>query len=80
MTVGKTTILVVDGEYYVRKLLQRVLEEAGYGVVLTANGREALDKMSQTNVSLVLLNIMMPEFDGFQALKSWKLRRKEVES
>ena len=69
MTVGKMTILVVDDEEYVRKLLQRVLEEAGYGVVLTANGREALDKMSQTNVSLVLLDIMMPELDGFQTLK-----------
>ena len=69
MTVGKTTILVVDDEEYVRKLLQRILEETGYGVVAAANGREALDKMSQTNVSLVLLDIMMPDLDGFQTLK-----------
>ncbi len=69
MTVGKTTILVVDDEEYVRKLLQRILEETGYGVVAAAKGREALDKMSQTNVSLVLLDIMMPDLDGFQTLK-----------
>ncbi len=69
MTVGKTTILVVDDEEYGRKLLQRILEETGYGVVAAANGREALDKMSQTNVSLVLLDIMMPDLDGFQTLK-----------
>jgi len=69
MTVGKTTILVVDDGDYVQELLQRMLEEAGYGVVTAANGREALDKMSQTNVSLVLLDIMMPDLDGFQTLK-----------
>lgn len=69
MTVDKTTILVVDDEEYVRKLLQRILEETGYGVVAAANGREALDKMSQTNVSRVLLDIMMPDLDGFQTLK-----------
>jgi len=68
MPVGKTTILVIDDEDYIRKLLQRMLEEAGYGVVTAANGREALDMMLQTNVSLVLLDIMMPEIDGFQVL------------
>jgi len=62
-------ILIVDDEEYVRKLLQRILEETGYSVVAAANGREALDKMSQTNVSLVLLDIMMPDLDGFQTLK-----------
>ncbi len=68
MTEGKATILVVDDEEHVRKLLQRILEEAGYSVVTAANGREALDTVSQANVSLVLLDIMMPEIDGFQTL------------
>ncbi len=68
MMLGKTTILVVDDEDNVRKFLQRMLEEAGYGVVTAANGYEALDMMPQTNVSLVLLDIMMPGIDGFQVL------------
>lgn len=66
---AKTTILVVDDEEFVRKLLQRTLEEAGYGVVTVANGREALDKFTQSNVSLVLLDVRMPELDGFATLK-----------
>ena len=65
----KTTILVVDDEEYVRILLQRTLEEAGYGVVTATNGREALDKLTQSNMSLVLLDIRMPELDGFATLK-----------
>lgn len=69
MTEGKTTILVVDDEEYVRKLLQRILEDASYGVVTAANGREALEKLTQNKVSLVLLDIRMPELDGFQTLE-----------
>ncbi len=61
-------ILVIDDEEHIRKLLQRVLEEAGYGTVTAATGREALDKLSLGNVSLVLLDIRMPELDGFQTL------------
>ena len=68
MTEGEATILVVDDEEYVRKLLQRILEEAGYDVVTAASGREALDKLSLSNVNLVLLDIKMPGLDGFQTL------------
>ncbi|MBI4283710.1 MAG: response regulator [Chloroflexi bacterium] len=64
----KGKILVVDDEEHVRHLLQRILEEAGYGVVMAATGDEALDKLPQTNVSLVLLDIRMPGRDGFQTL------------
>jgi len=62
------TILVVDDEDMVRSLLQRTLEEAGYDVITAANGQEALDKMSQLDVSLVLLDVKMPGLDGFQVL------------
>ncbi len=65
----KETILVVDDEEHVRKLLQRILGEASYGVVTAANGREALEKLSHTGISLVLLDIRMPELDGFATLK-----------
>ena len=62
-------ILVVDDEEHVRKLLQRTLEEAGYDVIAAANGQEALDKISSLDVSLVLLDIMMPGLDGFEVLE-----------
>jgi len=61
-------ILVVDDEETVRDLLQQTLEEAGYDVVTAANGQEALNNVSQFNVGLVLLDIKMPGFNGFQVL------------
>ena len=69
MTEGKATILVVDDEEHVRTLLQRILDGAGYSVVTAANGREALVKLSLASISLVLLDVRMPELDGFQTLE-----------
>ncbi len=61
-------ILVVDDEEIIRYSLRRVLKEAGYDGVTAANGQEALDKMSQLKIKLVLLDIKMPGLDGFQVL------------
>lgn len=69
MTVGKTMILIVDDEEIVRSLLQRLLEKAGYDIITAANGQEAIDKLSQVNASLILLDIKMPVLDGFQTLE-----------
>ena len=68
MTEQKRRILVVDDEQTVRDFLQRVLETAGYTVITASNGQEALDKVSQFDISLVLLDIMMPGLDGFEVL------------
>ncbi len=68
MTEKQRRILVVDDEQTVRDFLQRVLETAGYTVITASNGLEALEKMSQFDISLVLLDIMMPGLDGFEVL------------
>jgi len=68
LTEQQRRILVVDDEQTVRDFLQRVLETAGYTVITASNGQEALDKVSQLDISLVLLDIMMPELDGFEVL------------
>ena len=69
MNITKTTIFVVDDEVNIRELLARILAEAGYDVVTAANGHEALEKLAQNNINLVLLDIRMPELDGFETLK-----------
>jgi len=61
-------IIAVDDEPTVLKLVQRILEEAGYNVITANDGQEALDKISQLDVDLLLLDIMMPGLDGFQIL------------
>jgi len=77
VTEGKTTILVVDDEEHVRKLLQRILEDAGYDVLTAGSGQEALDKLVQSEnqePQLILLDIMMPGLNGFQVLE--RIRRR----
>ncbi len=62
-------VLVVDEEESIRNLLQRVLKEAGYEVLMAANGEEALVKISQVDFSVVLLDIRMPWISGMEVLQ-----------
>jgi len=62
---GKTTVLVVDDEYYVRRLTARMLRELGYEVLEASTAEEALSLMTgSTPVELVLTDIAMPGMDG----------------
>lgn len=63
------TILVVDDKASVRQLLQEYLREQGFEVVVAANGREALYSARHSRPDLILLDIMMPEMDGFEFLR-----------
>lgn len=58
-------ILVVDDEKDVVELVTFLLEKDGYSVVTANNGREALEKVPQENPDLILLDVMMPEIDGY---------------
>lgn len=69
MAGEKVRILVVDDEEPVRKLLRRILGEAGYNVDTAATGQEALDKVSQLNAGVVLLDIKMPGMSGMEVLQ-----------
>jgi len=69
MAGDQVRILVVDDEESVRNLLQRILKEVSYDVVTAANGQEALDKVSQLNIELVLLDIKMPGMSGMEVLQ-----------
>ena len=68
MAENKTTILVVDDEEYIRRLITRILDDAGYRVVTAASGKEALERLADSGINLVLLDIRMPDMDGFQTL------------
>ncbi len=65
-TNGKNaTILVVDDEESIRSLLHQELNEAGYLVEEASNGKEALESVRNNRPDLILLDIMMPELNGF---------------
>lgn len=62
-------ILIADDEEEIRNLLELYLQNAGYEVVKAGTGKEALDVMRSQKIDLCLLDIMMPEMDGFHVLK-----------
>jgi class 3 adenylate cyclase len=61
-------LLVVDDNRVNRLLLGRSLEQLGHTVTFAENGREALESLRKQRVDLVLLDIEMPEMDGYQVL------------
>jgi DNA-binding response OmpR family regulator len=64
------SILVVDDDKNTRLLFQTVLESAGYLVYTANNGRSALEAMDQEHIDLVVLDVMMPEMDGYEFTKT----------
>lgn len=66
MNPQKPRILCVDDEPLNLKLLQLTLEPKGYDVITAANGREALEKLEEQAVDLLLLDVMMPGMNGFE--------------
>lgn len=59
-------ILVVDDDKNTRLFLTALLEDAGYTVTAAVHGVDALEKMDRAHVDLVVLDIMMPEMDGYE--------------
>lgn len=71
-------ILVVDDEANTRRFLQTVLETEHYEVETAENGAEALDKMSNVHIDLIILDIMMPEMDGYEFTQTLRDTQDEV--
>jgi CheY-like chemotaxis protein len=65
-------VLVVDDDAGLRQLLRRVLEPEGYAVVEAENGRVALERLRDVSPSVVLLDLMMPEMDGFEFVAEFR--------
>ena len=69
------TILVVDDDERNLKLLDSLLQAAGYRTALAADGREALQRVAENPPDVILLDVMMPELDGFEVAA--RLKREE---
>lgn len=69
MTETAASVLVVDDDVLNRKLLARHLEQEGHRVSSAAGGREALHALAAERFDLVLLDVLMPEMDGYEVLE-----------
>ena len=67
---------MVDDDPVNREILSRTLVSAGYDIAEAGNGLEALASLDSTDVSLVLLDLMMPAMDGFQFLQVLRTHEK----
>ncbi len=65
-------ILIVDDEVYILHILDFSLGAEGYEVITAADGEEALEKARTEKPDLVVLDVMMPKVDGFEACRRLK--------
>lgn len=72
MAGAQYSLLVVDDNEMNRDLLSRRLRRQGYRVEVAVDGRQALAMLSQEEFNLVLLDLMMPEMNGYQVLERLK--------
>ncbi|MBW1701402.1 MAG: response regulator [Deltaproteobacteria bacterium] len=75
---GKLRILVAEDNVVNQKLVIRMLEKAGHTPVVAANGREAVDRFKAEHFDLILMDVQMPEMDGYEA--TGVIREKEKET
>ena len=69
----KQKILVVDDEPEAVELVEFNLKQAGYTVTTADDGAEALKKARSQSPDLILLDVMLPEMDGFEICKTLRL-------
>lgn len=67
-------ILAVDDEAEILDLIRFTLRSEGYRVATAVNGREALEQVATSRPALVIMDVTMPEMDGFEALRRLKER------
>jgi DNA-binding response OmpR family regulator len=65
-----STVLVVEDDREIRELVRRYLERAGFGVLTTGSGVQALDLLARNAAELVVLDLGLPDLDGIEVLRA----------
>jgi PAS domain S-box-containing protein len=77
---GFLRVLVAEDNPVNQRLIVRLLEKRGHRVVLADNGRQALAALEKESFDLVLMDVQMPEMDGFEATSAIRTREKSIGS
>jgi len=70
--MSKKSVLIVDDELDILENLEVMLERSGFNVLMAHGGREGIQKASEGSPDIVLLDVMMPDLDGFQVCAQLK--------
>jgi len=73
---GYKTILVIDDSLVIRKMVEIALEDEEYIIETAVSGKEGLDMMDSVNPDLVILDMLLPDINGMEILKTIKASRK----
>jgi two-component system chemotaxis response regulator CheY len=73
--MSQKTVLVVDDSATIRQVVSVTLTQEGYEVVVASNGKEALRRLLETKVGLIITDINMPEMDGITLIRTVKSRK-----
>jgi CheY-like chemotaxis protein len=68
----KKTVMVIDDSIVIRKMIEIALEEEDYNIVTAISGKEGLEIIEKENPSLVILDMMLPDMNGIDVLKTIK--------
>jgi len=66
------TLLIVDDSRVIRKMMHNILSSCGYTILEARNGAEAIQKVAESEIDLMLLDMQMPDMSGLEALKRIK--------
>ncbi len=72
---NQTQILIVDDEPHISTAIEFLMQQQGYNTECAINGREALEKLPHIQPNLIILDVMMPELNGFEL--ALKIREEE---
>ncbi len=70
-------VLIIEDEKLVRNLISKKLSEKGFVVEIAENGKKGFQKIKETEPDLILLDIIMPEMNGFEVLE--KMQEENIE-
>lgn len=68
----ENTVLVVDDEAHIRRLIEYTLKKGGYPMLVATNGKEAIEMALESFPKLIIMDVLMPEMDGLEALEHLK--------
>lgn len=72
MATSKIKILMIEDEHDLAEIYSLQMKMSGIDVLVASNGTEAMDILGKQSFDLVLLDLLMPEVDGFEVLKKIK--------